>query len=97
MKKLILFDLDGTLLDTLEDLSEAVNHALGLRGLPPHTLEEYRGMVGHGVRSLVQQALESSLANPADTLVDAAWPISKPTTKPISTFTPTRIRESRSC
>jgi len=72
MKKLILFDLDGTLLDTLEDLSEAVNHALGLRGLPPHTLEEYRGMVGHGVRSLVKQALESSLANPADALVDAA-------------------------
>ena len=60
MKKLILFDLDGTLLDTLEDLSEAVNHALELRGLPLHTLDEYRGMVGHGVRNLVKQALEAS-------------------------------------
>ena len=61
MKKLILFDLDGTLLDTLEDLSEAVNHALELRGLPTRTVEEYRGMVGHGVRNLVQQALDASL------------------------------------
>ena len=60
MKKLILFDLDGTLIDTLEDLSEAVNHALALRGLPLHTVDEYRGMVGHGVRSLVAQALEAS-------------------------------------
>ena len=57
MKQLIIFDLDGTLLDTLEDLSVAVNHALELRGLPLHTVEEYRLMVGHGVRNLVQQAL----------------------------------------
>ena len=69
MKSLILFDLDGTLLDTLEDLSEAVNHALALRGLPLHTVEEYRHMVGHGVRNLVQQALPSGVD---DTLVDAA-------------------------
>jgi len=60
MKRLVLFDLDGTLLNTLEDLSEAVNHALELRGLTLHTIDEYRGMVGHGVRNLVQQALEAS-------------------------------------
>ena len=65
MKKLILFDLDGTLIDTLEDLSDAVNHALALRGLPLHTLDEYRGMVGHGVRNLVAQALEVSVNNPS--------------------------------
>lgn len=69
MKKLILFDLDGTLLDTLEDLSEAVNHALELRGLPLHTTDEYRHMVGHGVRNLVQQALPS---NANETLTDSA-------------------------
>ena len=69
MKKLILFDLDGTLLDTLEDLSEAVNHALELRGLPLHTVDEYRGMVGHGVRNLVQQALPSGAD---EALVDSA-------------------------
>ena len=65
----IIFDLDGTLLDTLEDLAAAVDHALALRGLPPHTLEEYRTMVGHGVRNLVRQALGPA---PDDAVVDAA-------------------------
>ena len=69
MKKLILFDLDGTLIDSLEDLSEAVNYALGLRGLPLHTVSEYRRMVGHGVRNLVKQALPEGAD---DTLVDSA-------------------------
>jgi len=69
MKKLILFDLDGTLIDSLEDLSEAVNHALGLRGLPLHTVAEYRRMVGHGVRNLVKQALPEGSD---DALIDAA-------------------------
>ena len=53
----IVFDLDGTLLDTIEDLGEAVNHALRKRNLPLHTLEEYRTMVGNGVRKLVERAL----------------------------------------
>lgn len=55
--KVILFDLDGTLLDTLEDLAEAVNAALRKRGLPLHSTDEYRKMVGHGVRNLVTVAL----------------------------------------
>lgn len=55
--KLVLFDLDGTLLDTIEDLGEAVNRALEKRGLPLHSLAEYRTMVGHGVRNLVWKAL----------------------------------------
>ena len=59
--KLVLFDLDGTLLDTIDDLSEAVNYALSLRGLPLHTRDEYMSMVGHGVRNLVLQALPSEL------------------------------------
>ena len=71
--KLILWDLDGTLIDTIEDLSSAVNHALSIRGLPLHSPAEYRGMVGHGVRNLVKRALESSLGDvPDDTLIDAA-------------------------
>ena len=61
MKKLVLFDLDGTLLNTIEDLSEAVNHALGLRGLPLHSVDEYRKMVGHGIRNLIQQALPQEM------------------------------------
>ena len=63
MIKLILFDLDGTLIDSLEDLAQAVNHALGLRGLPLHTVTEYRRMVGHGVRNLVKQALDASICH----------------------------------
>ena len=82
MKKLILFDLDGTLIDSLEDLAEAVNHALGLRGLPLHTVAEYRRMVGHGVRNLVKQALDASICHTerserisdraSDALIDSA-------------------------
>ena len=53
----IVFDLDGTLLDTIEDLGEAVNYALRKRNLPLHTLEEYRTMVGNGVKKLVERAL----------------------------------------
>ena len=69
--KLVLFDLDGTLLDTLDDLSEAVNHALRLRGFSLHTRAEYMTMVGHGVRNLVLQALPAE-KQADDTLVDAA-------------------------
>ena len=68
--KLVIFDLDGTLLDTIADLSEAVNHALGLRGLPSHSLEEITKMVGHGVRNLITQALPAELRDDTTT-VDA--------------------------
>ena len=53
----LVFDLDGTLLDTIADLGEAVNYALRQRDLPLHTLDEYRAMVGNGVRKLVERAL----------------------------------------
>ena len=55
--RLVIFDLDGTLIDSLADLGEAVNHAMRLAGFPEHSLQEYRKMVGHGVRNLVMQAL----------------------------------------
>lgn len=55
--KLVLFDLDGTLLNTIADLREAVNYALKLRGLPQHSLEVITQMVGHGARNLMIQAL----------------------------------------
>ncbi|MCQ2141778.1 MAG: HAD-IA family hydrolase [Bacteroidales bacterium] len=69
-KRLVIFDLDGTLLDTIDDLSAAVNHSLSLRGLPLHTREEYVKMVGHGVRNLVFQALPQEHRD--DAYVDAA-------------------------
>ena len=68
--KLVLFDLDGTLLNTIADLSEAVNHALKLRDLPQHSLEEITKMVGHGVRNLIMQALPAELRDDTAT-VDA--------------------------
>ena len=67
--KVVIFDLDGTLIDSLEDLGTAVNHAMDQKGFPRHTLAEYRQMVGHGVRNLVMQALPASL-QADDALVD---------------------------
>ena len=57
--EVVIFDLDGTILDTLPDLSTAVNYALSRRGLPLHSLEEYKMMVGEGVRNLCRLALNS--------------------------------------
>lgn len=61
--RLAIFDLDGTLLDTIGDLAEACNHMLGLRGLGSHTREEYRAMVGNGILRLVERALPEELRN----------------------------------
>lgn len=55
-KQTIIFDLDGTLLNTLEDLADAVNHALRTYQLPTHSYEAVRLMVGNGVRNLVLRA-----------------------------------------
>ena len=54
---LVLFDLDGTLLDTLQDIGDAVNYAMAQHGFPTHTLDEFRFMVGNGVRKLVRRAM----------------------------------------
>lgn len=59
--QLVIFDLDGTLVDTIADLGAAVNKALARYNLPTHTLDEYRAMVGHGVRSLCQLAMPEQL------------------------------------
>ena len=53
----ILFDLDGTLLDTLEDLADAVNYALDHHGYPRRTLEEVRRFVGNGAARLIALAV----------------------------------------
>lgn len=57
MKKLVIFDLDGTLLNTIEDLGRATNHALEQCGYPTHSLESYNMMVGNGVSKLIERAL----------------------------------------
>ena len=53
----VLFDLDGTLLDTLSDIGDAANVALERCGFPTRDLDEYRFFVGDGVRTLFQRAL----------------------------------------
>jgi phosphoglycolate phosphatase len=53
----VIFDLDGTLVDTLEDIADAMNRVLALEGAAGHTYEEYRYLIGHGIRNLVTQAL----------------------------------------
>ena len=69
--KLVIFDLDGTLLDTIDDLKEAVNHAMSLRGFPTFTRDEVMAMVGHGARNLMRQALP--IGHKDDNMVDAAY------------------------
>jgi phosphoglycolate phosphatase len=53
----VLFDLDGTLADTLEDLADAMNRVLRGEGLPEHTYAGYQRMIGHGIHELVRAAL----------------------------------------
>ena len=55
--KLVIFDLDGTLLDSIDDLAASTNHALQLHGYPQHERATYRYFVGNGVRKLIERAL----------------------------------------
>lgn len=59
--KAVIFDLDGTLLDTLDDLADAGNRVLAAAGLPTHPVDRYRYFVGDGVRVLVERILPESL------------------------------------
>lgn len=56
-KSAIIFDLDGTLLDTLDDLADSMNEALAELGFPCHPTDAYRRFVGNGVRMLAKRAL----------------------------------------
>jgi phosphoglycolate phosphatase len=55
--RVLISDLDGTLLDTLQDMADAVNRALGRLGLPPHELSAYRFFVGDGRRAMAMRSL----------------------------------------
>lgn len=61
----VLFDLDGTLLDTLEDIALTMNSVFGRRGYPPFSLEEVRLMVGEGMEVLVRRAVRPEDAGDA--------------------------------
>jgi len=64
----VIFDLDGTLLNTLDDLHASTNHALAAHGLPPRTIDEVRAFVGNGIRNLIRLAVP---AGSSDELIDA--------------------------
>jgi len=55
-----IFDLDGTLVDSLEDIAQSINHCLTLLGLPTRPVSEYRYLVGEGVPRLCQKAIGES-------------------------------------
>ena len=59
-----IFDLDGTLLDTLTDLEASTNYALRTHGMPEHTIDEVRRFVGNGVRILMERAVPDGTDNP---------------------------------
>ena len=63
MKKLVIFDLDGTLLNTIEDLGHAANYALQKNGFATHTMAAYRFFVGNGVRKLIHRVLPEDFRN----------------------------------
>lgn len=54
---LIIFDLDGTLINTIDDLGQACNHALSACGYPTHKIEDYPRLVGNGINKLIERAL----------------------------------------
>lgn len=62
--KAVLFDLDGTLLDTLDDLAAAANRVLDAQGLPVHPVDAYRYFVGDGIAVLAERILPASLRSP---------------------------------
>ncbi len=63
MKKLVIFDLDGTLLNTIDDLGAAANYALEKCGYPAHSLSAYPLFVGNGVTKLLERVLPEDVRN----------------------------------
>ena len=60
---LIIFDLDGTLINTIDDLGQACNHALSACGYPTHKIEDYPRLVGNGINKLIERALPEEHRN----------------------------------
>lgn len=59
--KAVIFDLDGTLLDTIDDLMDSTNYILASKGFPTHDAEKYKYFVGDGMANLVRRALPPNM------------------------------------
>ncbi|NME35454.1 MULTISPECIES: HAD family hydrolase [Fusobacterium] len=68
--KLILFDLDGTLMNTLEDLTDSTNHILTINNFPTRTIEEIRTFVGNGIRKLIERAVPE---NTSESIIEKCY------------------------
>lgn len=81
----VLFDLDGTLLDTLEDIGRSANESLREGGFPPHPIDSYRNFIGDGVAVLFQRALPADASEDPEAVArcvaafgriyDAGWDV----------------------
>ena len=69
--KAVIFDLDGTLLYTLEDLTDADNYVMRKFGYPEHTIDEVRSFVGNGIKLLIERSIPDGNKNPD---FEAAFP-----------------------
>ncbi len=67
----VIFDLDGTLVDSLGDIAAAMNRTLAARGFPTHPLDAYRAFIGEGVRKLAERALPPGALSETTSLVAA--------------------------
>ena len=65
---IIIFDLDGTLINTIDDLGQACNYALSACGFPTHKIEDYPRLVGNGINKLIERALPEEHRNEATVL-----------------------------
>ena len=63
MKNTVIFDLDGTILNTLDDLTDAVNFAMRSQGFPEHSAETVKNFVGNGIRKLIERSVPQDCSN----------------------------------
>ncbi|MBQ6816617.1 MAG: HAD family hydrolase [Clostridia bacterium] len=68
MVQAVVFDLDGTLANTLEDLADAANYAISFFNAPPHKINEYKYFIGDGIHKLIERALPQERKSEADVL-----------------------------
>ena len=93
-RKLVIFDMDGTILDTLEDLKDALNHVLTQHSFPIRTLDEVRRFVGNGIYKLIERGVPAGTPRQE---IDAVYEDFKPTTLHTAKIRPRHTTAFRHC